>query len=45
MDEAWQALADYYHRQHFFEQFWIHASDKVGRFWLYRAWRKQHVCG
>jgi ribosomal protein S27AE len=43
MPEAWTALADYYHRQHFFEEFWELASDRIGRRGLYKAWRRQHV--
>ena len=42
MDEAWSALADYYHRERCFQEFWLHASDNVGRFWMYRTWRKRN---
>lgn len=39
LDWAWEQLARYYHKQRRFELFWRCASDKVGRYWLYRAWR------
>jgi hypothetical protein len=42
MDQSWQVLANYYHRRRFFEQFWECANDNVGRYWLYRSWRR-HV--
>jgi hypothetical protein len=40
MDTAWGALAEYYNSRHLFERFWQSASDKVGRYWLYRQWRR-----
>ena len=40
MPEAWQALADYYHAEQTFAEFWQHCSDRCGRYWLYRHWRK-----
>jgi hypothetical protein len=36
---AWDALRQWYDAQHQFEIFWESAGDKVGRFYLYRAWR------
>lgn len=39
---VWDGLAHYYERKPVFDQFWISASDKIGRFWLYRLWRRQH---
>ena len=42
MQCAWDALADWCHARHTFITFWQSASDKVGRYWLYRTWRKQH---
>jgi hypothetical protein len=42
-DSAWQALAAYYDKQRYFETFWQSASDKVGRYWLYRAWRRHYA--
>ena len=43
MDHAWQALADYYHKQRYFELFWESASDRCGRYWIYRAWRRHYA--
>ncbi len=40
MEEAWQALATYYHRQRYFQVFWESAGDNIGRYWLYRNWRR-----
>jgi hypothetical protein len=40
MQEAWTALAAWYHAERNFKIFWESASDNVGRYWLYRAWRK-----
>jgi hypothetical protein len=40
MQEAWTALADYYHRERYFQLFWTSANDSIGRYWLYRAWRQ-----
>ncbi len=43
MDSAWNCLAAWYHARRTYELFWESACDKVGRFWLYRSWRK-HAC-
>jgi hypothetical protein len=40
MEEAWTALALWYHREPYFRIFWESASHKIGRFNLYRHWRK-----
>jgi hypothetical protein len=40
MEPAWNALADWHHAERTFTTFWQSATDKVGRYWLYRAWRK-----
>ncbi len=40
MEAAWQALSEYYHRVHEFNRFWERASDRLGRFHLYREWRR-----
>ncbi len=40
MDEAWQALADYYNKEQCFALFWKCATDNIGKYWMYRAWRK-----
>lgn len=43
MPEAWQALADYYGAQERISFFWQSCSDKIGRYWLYRAWRRHNA--
>ncbi len=40
MNSAWTALAEYYANKQLFERFWQSASDKIGRYWLYRQWRQ-----
>ena len=40
MELAWDALAAFHHRERFFITLWESASDKIGRYWLYRMWRK-----
>lgn len=40
MDVAWNALAEWYHVRRKYELFWESACDRVGRFWLFRNWRK-----
>lgn len=40
MDQAWDALAAWHHERRRFEVFWPSCSDKIGRYWLYRAWRQ-----
>jgi hypothetical protein len=42
MERAWAALADWYHAERAFTTFWQSATDNIGRYWLYRAWRKQN---
>lgn len=42
-DSAWQILADFYNKQRYFETFWESASDNIGRFWLYRHWRRHYA--
>jgi len=37
---SWLALADWYHERRRFEVFWQQATDKCGRFTLYRQWRR-----
>jgi len=37
---AWNYLAWFYDRVRVWEWFWVCATDKVGRFELYRMWRK-----
>jgi hypothetical protein len=39
---AWESLAWFYSRRRVWETFWESASDRVGRYWLYRAWRKHY---
>ena len=39
MEIAWTALAKWYHNRHRFEMFSQSASDRVGRYWMYRQWR------
>jgi hypothetical protein len=43
MEPAWAALADWYHAERGFLIFWKSATDKIGRYWLYRAWRKYNL--
>lgn len=43
MQQAWDALANYYNAQARFALFWHSTSDKIGRFWLYRAWRRRNA--
>jgi hypothetical protein len=43
MESAWKTLAEWYHAQRTSEAFWESARDKIGRYWLYRSWRK-HAC-
>ena len=40
MEPAWTALANYYDREQYFLVFWESVSDRTGRYWLYRNWRK-----
>jgi len=40
MEPAWAALAEWYHAERALTIFWQSATDKVGRYWLYRFWRK-----
>jgi hypothetical protein len=40
---AWAALASRYHAEHALTVFFEAASDKIGRFELYRAWRQANV--
>jgi hypothetical protein len=42
MEPAWAVLADWHHAERAFTTFWQSATDKVGRYWLYRSWRKYH---
>jgi hypothetical protein len=42
-DGAWGALATWYDAEHQFQIFWESASDRLGRFWMYRAWRRRHA--
>ena len=37
---AWAVLADWYKSQRTFETFWQDATDRCGRFGLYRQWRR-----
>ena len=37
---VWNFLARFHSRQRVWERSWESASDKVGRYWLYRHWRK-----
>ena len=39
-EAAWTLLAELYHMERQFEMFWQSVSDRVGRYGLYRAWRK-----
>ena len=39
-EAAWEALARWHHSERMFAMFWESASDKTGRFWMYRQWRK-----
>jgi hypothetical protein len=38
-DAAWEVLRQWYDLEHRFRTFWGSATDKLGRYWLYRAWR------
>jgi hypothetical protein len=38
---AWEALAAWHRSERVFAMFWESASDKCGRYWLYRNWRKR----
>jgi hypothetical protein len=40
MEPAWNALAEWHHAERSFTVFWQSATDKIGRYWLYRFWRK-----
>jgi len=40
-EPAWEALAAWHHAEQQFQTFWQSASDKCGRYWLYRNWRKR----
>jgi hypothetical protein len=40
MEPAWSALAAWYHTQQTCELFWESVRDNVGRYWLYRSWRR-----
>jgi hypothetical protein len=40
MEPAWEALAAWYHARQTLETFWESVQDNVGRYWLYRAWRR-----
>jgi hypothetical protein len=40
MESAWSTLAEWYRSRRVLEVFWESARDKVGRYWLYRNWRK-----
>jgi hypothetical protein len=42
MEPAWNALADWYHAERAFLSFWESATDRIGRYWLYRSWRKHY---
>ena len=42
-EPAWCALAQWYDAERHFLTFWESARDRVGRFWLYRYWRRQHA--
>lgn len=39
-EPAWNFLAWFYCRECVWREFWISATDRLGRFWMYRAWRK-----
>jgi|HubBroStandDraft_6_1064221.scaffolds.fasta_scaffold01137_13 hypothetical protein len=37
---AWDFLSWFYARRCTWQAFWTSATDNVGRYWLYRAWRR-----
>jgi hypothetical protein len=37
---AWKFLAWFHRRRRVWEAFWQSATDRCGRYWLYRAWRQ-----
>jgi hypothetical protein len=39
-ESAWDFLAWFYARRCIWQTFWESATDNVGRYWLYRAWRR-----
>jgi hypothetical protein len=41
-EPAWEALRKLYDRERVFENFWSKATSKIGRYGLYRGWRKKH---
>src|SRR5215469_2665607 len=43
IDWAWTQIANYYDEEQRFLDFWQRASDRIGRFGLYRKWRRRHV--
>ena len=36
---AWEILRQWYDLEHELRIFWESACDKIGRYWMYRAWR------
>jgi len=40
METAWGELAAWYHARQTYELFWESAQDNIGRYWLYRHWRR-----
>lgn len=38
---AWDLLAEWYHRERSFQQFWEQVTCRAGRYELYRTWRKR----
>jgi hypothetical protein len=40
-EPAWQALADFYHAERRLAEFFEAAADKIGRYQLYKKWRRR----
>jgi hypothetical protein len=40
---AWNALAELYHHEHQLSVFFESACDKIGRYGMYRHWRRAHA--
>lgn len=41
-EPALKFLRWFYVRHRVWERFWRMASDRIGRYWLYRGWRRRH---
>jgi hypothetical protein len=41
-EPAWEALRRLHERERVFEHFWSLATNRIGRYRLYKGWRKKH---